>query len=111
MQTKRILLALAGSASDTDLIRHTAAIAKANKAQVVAVHVIEVRWNLPLDAVLEPELERERALFREAVRFSNEVAARCDELGRELEAEAKSLRARLDALEERLGGRERSGGG
>src|SRR5438067_13605357 len=48
MQPKRVLVALAGTSADPDLIRLVASIAKAAKAQVVGIHVIEVRWNLPL---------------------------------------------------------------
>ena len=58
MQPKRILVALAGTSADPDVLRLVASIAKPGKAEVVGIHVIEVRWNLPLDAVLEPELDR-----------------------------------------------------
>jgi nucleotide-binding universal stress UspA family protein len=78
MQLKRILMALAGSASDADLIHHAATIAKANKAQLVAVHVIEVRWNLPLDAVLEPELERGERLLEDAVRLAEAAGVKME---------------------------------
>lgn len=54
---KNILIGLAGTAVDPDVVRMVASFAKAEKARVVGVHVIEVRWNLALDAVLEKELE------------------------------------------------------
>ena len=63
MQPKRILVALAGSSADPDVIRLVAWIAKPAKAQVVGIHVIEVRWNLPLDAVMEQELDRGEELL------------------------------------------------
>src|SRR5258707_15482329 len=58
MQLRRIIVPLAGTSVDPDVIRVAAALAKPNKAQVVAIHVIEVRWNLALDAVLDAETER-----------------------------------------------------
>src|SRR5438105_13869192 len=58
MQPKRVLVALAGTSADPHLIRLVASIAKAAKTQVVGIHVIEVWGNLPLDAVMEQELER-----------------------------------------------------
>ena len=53
MQPKRVLVALAGTSADPDMLRLVASIAKPAKAEVIGIHVIEVRWNLPLDAVLE----------------------------------------------------------
>ena len=54
MQPKRVLVALAGTSADPDVIRLVASIAKPARASVIGIHVIEVRWNLPLDAVMEP---------------------------------------------------------
>ncbi|HYY54527.1 MAG TPA: universal stress protein [Candidatus Dormibacteraeota bacterium] len=63
MKAKRILLALAGAAIDTDVVRLAALIAKPNKAQIEALHVIEVQWNRPLDADLtEDEVRAEQLL-------------------------------------------------
>lgn len=75
MQFKRILLALAGSSVDPDVIRMAVDIAKPAKAEVVAIHVIEVRWNLPLDAVLDPELERGEALLADASKIAKHAGA------------------------------------
>ncbi len=58
MKPKRIMLPLVGAAIDADVIALAATVAKPAKAQVVAVHVIEVKWHLPLDAVLEDEMAR-----------------------------------------------------
>ncbi len=73
MQLKRILVPLAGTSVDPDVIRVAATLAKASKAEVVAVHVIEVRWNLPLDAILEPETERGEALLDEATKIAEQL--------------------------------------
>ena len=44
------LIALNGAASDARLVRLVAEQARAAKAEVVAVHVVEMTWSLPLDA-------------------------------------------------------------
>lgn len=72
MQIKRVLVALSGTVVDPDVIRLTAAIAKPAKAEILAVHVIEVRWNLPLDAVLEAELERGESLLGDAAKVGHD---------------------------------------
>jgi nucleotide-binding universal stress UspA family protein len=85
MQTKRILVALAGSSADPDVIRLVAPIAKVNKAEVIGIHVIEVRWNLPLDAVLEAELDRGEELLESAKKVAGQAG---------LELETELLQAR-----------------
>ena len=73
MEPKRVLVALAGTSADPDLIRLVASIAKAAKAQVVGIHVIEVRWNLPLDAVTDQELERGEELLVSAKQIADQL--------------------------------------
>ncbi len=63
MQVRRILVPLAGTSVDSDVIRIAVTLAKPTKAEVIAVHVIEVRWNQPLDAVLDAETERGEELL------------------------------------------------
>ena len=73
MQVRRIVVPLAGSSVDADVIRVAATLAKPNKAEVIAIHVIEVRWNLPLDAVLDAETERGEGLLDAAVKIAQEL--------------------------------------
>ena len=73
MQLKRIVVPLAGTSVDPDVIRVAATLAKSNKAQVIAIHVIEVRWNLALDAVLDAETERGEQLLDEAVKLGSQA--------------------------------------
>ena len=47
---RRALIALAGGPSDARIVRLVADIARASKAELVAVHVVEIDWTLPLDA-------------------------------------------------------------
>jgi nucleotide-binding universal stress UspA family protein len=73
MQLRRIIIPLGGTAVDADVIRLAASLAKANKAQVTAIHVIEVRWNLALDAVLDAETERGEVLLDEATKVAQQA--------------------------------------
>ena len=91
MQPKRVLVALAGTSADPDLIRLVASIAKAAKAQVVGIHVIEVRWNLPLDAVMDQELERGEELLESAKKIA-------DQLGVDIETELLQARDAAAAI-------------
>ncbi len=78
MQPKRVLVALAGTSADPDMLRLVAPIAKAAKAEVIGIHVIEVRWNLPLDAVLEPELDRGEELLASAKKVASQAGFELD---------------------------------
>jgi len=44
------MLALNGAESDTRIVRLVAELARLAKAEVIAVHVVEIDWTLPLDA-------------------------------------------------------------
>ncbi|MGH2498616.1 MAG: universal stress protein [Candidatus Limnocylindria bacterium] len=78
MQLKRILVPLNGSAVDLDVIQLAVTLAKPAKAEVTAVHVIEVRWNQPLDAVLDAELDRGEELLAEAAKAAEKLGARVE---------------------------------
>src|ERR1044072_5049592 len=73
MQLRRIVVPLFGASMDPDVIRIAATLAKPTKAEVVAVHVIEVRWNMPLDAVLEKETERGEPRLEEATKSASQA--------------------------------------
>src|SRR2546425_10127223 len=72
MQVRRILVSLGGASVDADVIRTAVTLAKANKAEVTAIHVIEVRWNMALDAVLEAETERGEVLLDDAAKIASQ---------------------------------------
>lgn len=75
MQLKRILVPLSGTSVDPDVIRVAVALGKPAKAEIVAIYVIEVRWNLPLDAILEPESERGEGVLDDAVKVAEKAGA------------------------------------
>ncbi len=59
----RAVLALNGGPTDAMVVRLVAEIAHQTKAEVVAVHVVEIDWTLPLDAnVADRSEEAQRIL-------------------------------------------------
>ena len=91
MQLKRVLLPLAGTSADPDVIRIAASLAKPTKAEAIAIHVIEVRWNLPLDAVLDAEVDRGEKLLAEAGKVAEQA-------GLKLETELVQARSAAAAI-------------
>ncbi len=73
MQLRRIIVPLKGMSVDADVIRIAVALAKPTKAEIVAIHVIEVRWNLALDAVLDAETERGEDLLDKATQVAQQA--------------------------------------
>jgi nucleotide-binding universal stress UspA family protein len=49
---RRAVIALGGGETDARVVRLVSGMAKALKAEIVAVHVVEVDWTMPLDADL-----------------------------------------------------------
>ena len=47
---RRAVLALNGGTSDAGIVRLAAEYARSSKAELIAVHVVEIDWTLPLDA-------------------------------------------------------------
>ena len=75
MQLRRIIVPLKGTSVDPDVIRIAATLAKPTKAEIIAIHVIEVRWNLALDAVLDNETERGEVLLDDAAKIAQQAGA------------------------------------
>lgn len=98
MALHRIVVPLAGTAIDPDLIRLAVTLAKPSKAELLAVHVIEVRWNLPLDAVLEAELDRGEELLASAVKVAEQAGG---QLQTELLQAREASAAIIDTARER----------
>ena len=75
MKLTNILVPLAGTAIDPDVIEYAIALGRSHKAKITAVHVIEVKWNMPLDAVLETELERGEEILALAEKVAQKLGA------------------------------------
>ena len=75
MNLTNILVPLAGTAVDPDIIEYAIALGRSHKAKITAVHVIEVKWNMPLDAVLDAELERGEEILAHAEAIAHKLGA------------------------------------
>jgi nucleotide-binding universal stress UspA family protein len=62
----RILVPVKGNVTDTEVLELACETARASKAQVFVIHVIEVKRTLPLDAELQDEAERGEDLLNQA---------------------------------------------
>jgi nucleotide-binding universal stress UspA family protein len=47
---RRAVIALAGGSGDVRIVQLVSELARPNHAELIAVHVVEVDWSLPLDA-------------------------------------------------------------
>lgn len=66
MTFSRILVPVKGIPADETAIRLACQMAKATKAQVIAIHVIEVERNLPLDVEDEARMNRADSVLAHA---------------------------------------------
>jgi nucleotide-binding universal stress UspA family protein len=72
---KRVVIALNGGPTDARIVRLVAILAKSFKAELFAVHVVEIDWTLPIDAdVASGSEEAQRVLdLAEAVAESGKA--------------------------------------
>ena len=70
---RRALIALNGAPSDARLVRLVADHARAAKASLVAVHVVEMNWSLPLDADIAGRSEEAQRILDLAEAAAEEV--------------------------------------
>lgn len=73
-----MLVAISGAVIDPDVVSLAATIARPTKAEIRIVHVIEVPWNLALDAVLETALERGEALLSAAAKVAQSTGVKVE---------------------------------
>lgn len=85
MRLNKILVAVSGTSADEEAVKLACDLAKKSKAEVYVVYVIEVKRSLPLDAVIESEIEKaEKVLTR-----AEDIAA-----DRDYEVETDLIQAR-----------------
>jgi nucleotide-binding universal stress UspA family protein len=85
MKFNKILIPINGSGVDEEMLQLAAGIVKKSKTKVYVIYVIEVKRALPLDADIEPEVERGEAVLARAENVAEKL---------ELGIEAELLQAR-----------------
>jgi nucleotide-binding universal stress UspA family protein len=77
-EAKKILVPVNGNPTDTAMLALAAQTAKRTKGRVYAIHVIEVRRNLPLDADLVEERDAANQILDSAERIAEELGQRIE---------------------------------
>lgn len=72
MKVSRILVPVNGSTADKPAIELACSVAKRNKAKIYVIYVIEVKRTLPLDAEIEPELQKGELVLEAADRYADD---------------------------------------
>jgi len=82
---KRILVATSGDGADEETVKLACNLAKKSKAKIFVVYIIEVKRSLPLDAVIESEIQK-----------AEEVLTRAEDIAaeRDYEVETDLIQAR-----------------
>ncbi len=75
---RRALLALNGGSSDARIVRLAAEHAARTKAELIAVHVVEIDWTLPLDADLGARSEEVQRVLDMAETIADESKVRLE---------------------------------
>jgi nucleotide-binding universal stress UspA family protein len=72
MKLHRILVATRGTAEDDESVRLACELAKKPKAEIYIIYVIEVSRNLPLDAVVEADIEKAEKILTQVEKIASE---------------------------------------
>jgi nucleotide-binding universal stress UspA family protein len=72
MKLERILVAVSGKDADVEAVKLACDLAKKSKAKVHVVYVIEVKRSLPLDAVIDSEIEKAEKVLTNAEYIASE---------------------------------------
>jgi len=74
MKLRTILVAASGNVADEEAVKLACDLSRKSKAKVYVVYIIEVKRSLPLDAVIESEVQR----AEEALTRAEDIAAERD---------------------------------
>ena len=75
---RRAVIALNGGSSDSRIVRLVAEQARHAKAEVVAVHVLEIDWTLPLDADIAGDSDEVQRVLDSAETIAEESKVRLE---------------------------------
>lgn len=73
MEVAKFLVPLNGERVDENTLRLACTIARREKGKIYAIHVIQVKRALPLDAEIEPETEKGEEVLKRAERICDEM--------------------------------------
>ncbi len=76
LELSRVLVPLDGSSADRIAMSVACQVAKPAKAKLFAIHVIQVKRMLPLDAELSAEAEQGEGILESAERIASEFGIR-----------------------------------
>jgi nucleotide-binding universal stress UspA family protein len=75
---RRALLAVNGGPHDQSIVRLACELAKSSRADVIAVHVIEIDWTLPLDSAIGERSEEAQRVLDIAETIAEDVGVRLE---------------------------------
>jgi nucleotide-binding universal stress UspA family protein len=75
---RRAVIALSGGPTDSRIVRLAAELARATRADLVAVHVVEVDWSLPLDADIAGNSDEAQQVLDFAEEIAEEAKVRIE---------------------------------
>lgn len=73
MKVNKILVPVAGHRTDDDAVRLACGVGRRQKARIYVIYVIEVKRTLPLDAEVEPEIEKGERVLDHAEQVAEEA--------------------------------------
>lgn len=74
----RAVIALAGNAGDTRIVHLVAELARSSKAEIAAVHVVEIAWSQPLDADIAGRSESAQQILDQAEAMAEQSKVRLE---------------------------------
>ena len=72
MEFSKILVPVADNPADDEAVRLACSLAKKNKGEIYIVYVITVKRSLPLDAEIEPEIQKAERILDHAEGIAEE---------------------------------------
>jgi nucleotide-binding universal stress UspA family protein len=74
----RAVIALSGGSSDARIVKLVASLAKGADVELIAVHVVEIDWTLPLDADVAGQSEEAQRVLDMAESVADSMKARLE---------------------------------
>lgn len=78
MKFSRILVPVTGTQADEEAVELACGLAKQNKSQVHAIYIITLKRDLPLDAEIEPEIQKAEDILESMEEVARKAGCRMD---------------------------------